>query len=846
MAISCVALALVLQQGQVGPVKGGTLLPTGHVARPLGEVLAFNGRPVDLALSPDGKLLFVKDNGGLRVVDIVTWKELQRVASPGGTSIGGIAVSAEGDEVYLTNAGNSLHEYTRREGGDWRLARSIPVPARDGKGASFPCGIKLVGKQALVALSLANDLAHVDLATGQILRRSQVGVAPFSVETFGGMAWVSDMGGRPAEKETRTAPSAGTPVVVDERGVAASGTLSVVPVARDLEGEPATVEIGLQPASVLALPARGQVAVACSNADTVAFVDARSRKVVAELVVKPDPKLPFGSMPTGLAASEDGRTLFVALSGSNAVAVVSLADARTPKVTGFIPTGGYPVALAYRSGTLYVANNKGWGSRSVVRDKKQGWNSHDHQGSVQRLKVPEGRALAQATETVRETVKLTHMLKAMERTGGSAATPRPIPARLGDPSVFKHVVYVIKENRTYDQMFGDIKEGDGDPSLCLFPEAITPNHHALAKEFVLLDNYYCNGVLSADGHSWATEGNVTPYLQRAFGGFGRSYTFGDDPITYSSSGFVWDAVLKAGLSFRNYGEFDYADPPQGMGFKQVYDAWKSGSPLEFRQNIGIKSLRGYSSRDYPGWNMNIPDVLRIDRFMKEFRQYEKDGDFPNFVIVYLPQDHASGTSPGMPTPRSHVADNDLAVGRLVEALSKSRFWKETVVFVNEDDPQAGFDHVDGHRSICLVVSPYSRLKKTVSVFYNQAAVLRTILHVFGIPPLNQQVASTNLMSACFGDRADLTPYTCREATVPLDELNPPATALTGEAKWYAVLSPRIPHERYRTAADDDLLNRILWFASKGDVPYPAHLAGAHGKGLEARGLRFGGEEHDDD
>ena len=267
--------------------------------------------------------------------------------------------------------------------------------------------------------------------------------------------------------------------------------------------------------------------------------------------------------------------------------------------------------------------------------------------------------------------------------------PVPVPAKLGQPSVFKHVIYAIKENRTFDQIFGDVKEARSDERLCVFPEKITPNHHKLADRFGLQDNYYCNGVLSADGHSWATEANVTPYLERAFGGFSRSYTFGDDPITYSSSGFIWDSFLDAGLSFRNYGELDYAKPPEGMKYMKIFEAYEEGKPIEFTQNIGIERLRKFSCREYPGWNMQIPDVLRMERFLKEFREFEKNDGLPNLSIVYLPQDHFGG---GI-TSRSHMADNDLAVGRLVQAVSKSKYWKDTVIFINEDDPQNGYDHI---------------------------------------------------------------------------------------------------------------------------------------------------------
>ncbi len=399
------------------------------------------------------------------------------------------------------------------------------------------------------------------------------------------------------------------------------------------------------------------------------------------------------------------------------------------------------------------------------------------------------------------------------------------------------MIYVIKENRTFDQVFGDVKEARSEPELCVFPEKITPNHHALAQRFGLLDNYYCNGVLSADGHSWATEGNVTPYLERAFGGFARSYTFGDDPITYSSSGFLWDHFLAAGLSFRNYGEMDYAKPPAGMKYQEIYQAYSNGEAIEFEQNIGVERLRRYSSRNYPGWNMMIPDVLRMERFLSEFREFEKTGGLPNLTLVYLPQDHLGG---GV-TSEAHMADNDLAVGRLVEAVSSSRFWKDTVIFINEDDPQNGYDHIDGHRSLCLVISPYSKPGVNHS-FYNQTSALRTMLHLFGLPPMNQQDASMPLMKDCFQDVADLKPYRAIDANVPLNQTAKPKSEQSSiERKWRATLAT-VPIERtgMKSELDESNLNRFVWHEIRGwETPYPERWSGAHAKGFKSLGL-----EHD--
>jgi len=457
---------------------------------------------------------------------------------------------------------------------------------------------------------------------------------------------------------------------------------------------------------------------------------------------------------------------------------------------------------------------------------------------VQQFLLPGGKALKGLTKQVSELGKFRSILSAFDRVT-STAPAVPIPAKLGQPSVFKHVIYVIKENRTYDQVLGDMLQGEGDPRLCTFGKELSPNHHAIAEQFVLLDNYYCNGVLSADGHSWATEGNVTPYLERACGGFNRSYTFGDDPITYSSSGFLWDQFLGAGLSFRNYGEMNSPEMPKRFDYFKIIDALKHGTSVKFDPVIGIARLKRYSNLDYPGWNMDIPDIARMDVFMREFREFESNGKLPNLVLVYLPQDHFGGPV----TAAAHMADNDLAVGMLVEAVSKSRYWKDTVIFINEDDPQNGYDHVDGRRSVCLVASAYTKRKKTVSAFYNQTSVLRTILHIFGLPPLNQKDAASPLMSECFANAPDFTPYTAVIPNTPIDQ-KPRAESLLDV--YWSIAKSTIPLKRtgMKTAEQDVLFNRAIWHEMKGyGSPYPWAWSGEHGKGLGRRRLK--GEREDD-
>lgn len=858
-----VSLAAVTAGGQEPTPKvgerddgGATLVTTRQRIRAAGEVVEFGGRPVDLVVSPDGTLVFAKDNRGVVVLDAGEWSLKQQAPFPeGGTSMHGIGVSKDGKAIWATSAADHLYEGAIGEDGALAWARTIRLPGPEGKGASYPCGFVLTEDESIayVALSRNNSVAEVNMATGEVVREIPVGVAPFDVVLGpdGASLYVSNWGGRRPLEGELTAPSSGTPVLVDERGVAKSGTVGKV----DLTTGAMVAEIatGLHPSDLLLDAEAGRLYVANANSDTVGILDVSEGgfEEQAEILVRPDASLPFGSASNALALSDDGGTLYVANGGNNAVAVVALDDDRAGgEVLGFIPAGWYPGALAIGpGGTLYVANVKGLGSRREPEDPAKGRSVYSYLGTVQAVALPDQETLAEMTAQVIEDARVPQALRAWEREQVRAdVSPRPVPERLGEPSVFEHIVYVIKENRTYDQVFGDLPQGEGDPNLCIFGREVTPNHHALAEQFVLLDNFYCNGVLSADGHSWVTEGNVTDHLEKAFGGFTRSYTFGDDPLTYSSTGFIWDNVLLHGLSFRNYGEMDYAKPvPEDATFTQVYEDFINGTDeITFTQEIGIEMLRRYSSPTFPGWNMNIPDVLRADRFLKELAEFEETGEFPEFSMIFLPQDHGSGTTPGMPTPSAHMADNDLAVGRLVEGISKSRFWPKTCIFVIEDDPQNGFDHIDGHRSICLVASPYTRRGEVISEFYNQTSVLHTMERMLGLPPMNQMDAMSPLMIDCFVEDPDLTPFEALPVTIPLDELNKPVSELPpGQRKW-AEASLEQDFEGF-DRADEDTLNRILWHFAKGaDTPYPAELAGAHGTGLKGRKLMHVEVEDDDD
>jgi hypothetical protein len=443
-------------------------------------------------------------------------------------------------------------------------------------------------------------------------------------------------------------------------------------------------------------------------------------------------------------------------------------------------------------------------------------------GSLSIIKIPGERELQKMTETV----KANNAWEGGEKQvvgqvqGGKKV---PVPVLPVQSSVFKHVVYIIKENRTYDQVFGDMTQGNGDTSLVLFGRNISPNHHKLAGDFVLLDNFYCGGVLSADGHQWTDEAIATDYLERSFGDFNRSYPYdGDDALAYASSGFIWDNVLSHGLTFRNYGEFVTAviDPPR-VSFADAYKDYLDGTGrVKISAKANLEQLIPNMCPTFIGFPNNISDQYRASEFIKELNEYEKNDNFPNFIVMVLTCDHTSGTHPGMPTPAAAVADNDLALGRVVEAISKSKFWKETCILVTEDDPQDGFDHVDGHRTVGLVISPYTKRGEVVSSYYSQISMVRTIENILGLPPMNQLDLSAEPMSDCFTDKPDFTPYQAVPNNIPLDQLNPQLLTLSGQARYWAEKSM----EQDLTEVDridEDTFNRVLWHAQKGyDRPYP--------------------------
>ncbi len=808
---------------QIGPQPDGSILvPSNQLLRPAGFQVSFPGRPVDLVLAMDKKLLVAMNRSSLEVIRVSDRMHIQSLALvKSSCSFTGLSVSKDGRTLFVPDSRNKVH--IARFDDDlilhWTDALALPAPAIGG--SPVPGGLALNGAETViyVPLSRSNSLAVVNRADRSV-KEIPVGIAPYEVilasET---KAYVTNWGGRrPLAGET-TFNTSGSQVLVDPKtGIASSGTVSVIDLASNTCIK--DIGVGLHPSGMVLNPALGLLYVACANSDVVSVISTQTDQVISQISVKTQTGLPFGSSPNALALSADGKYLYVANGTDNAICVI---ETGSNKPLGFIPTGWYPGSVILDDGArlLFVANVKGIGSRNQLT-AREGLNSHDHAGTLSVIPIPDDRKLAEMTASVTRNNSMVRELTA-DPEANSVASIVPVPRAKNQKSPFRHVVYIIKENRTYDQIFGDLPQGNGDPGLVHFGREVTPNHHKLAESFVLLDNYYCSGVLSADGHQWTDEAYVTDYIEKFFGDFSRSYPYdGNDALAYASSGFIWDNVLRNGLTFRNYGEFvDAVIDPGKAQFTDIYEDFiqKTGK-VKIRAVANLEQLGPYLCPTYIGFPNTVPDVYRAGEFIRELKEFEKKGDFPNFIIMLLPNDHTSGTTPGMPTPRAAVADNDLALGQIVEAISHSKFWNETCIFVTEDDPQAGLDHVDGHRTVGMVISPYTKRNQVVSTYYSQISMVRTMENILGIPPMNQLDAAAEPMSDCFTTQPDFAPYLALPSNIPLDQINPPLIGLTGKQRYWAKKSMEQDLDEL-DRIDEDTFNRILWHAVKGyDVPYP--------------------------
>ncbi len=811
------------------------VVTTRQAITPAGVPTVFNGRVYGAAFGAASSEVWVLHASHVYRLD---WKQnrvLDAVPHGGSPGLQGIRFDKPGGGVLAAVA---VRERRRSEPPAQAEVRLIRI--HEGQAATVASGLGtfLAGaiaiatqtdtggrRLALIPITANNKLAVIDLASGKSAGTIPTELVPFGavLSRDGSVAYVSNWGGRPPKPGDLTAPLGlrldADRAVVDERGIASTGTVTRM----DLKSMKAThtIPAELHPTALAWDEQRNRLYVANANTDSISVIDTQTQTVAAAFPLVPFAVKAFGIAPTALVLSPDGARLYVACGGINAV---MLLDAATGRIEGMIPTAWYPNGLALSSDGKLLAVTSLLGAGSGWRDEPRKRFVHSYRGALNVIEIPDKAQLASYTTVVAENNRLPLPGSASERSALPAADAKPvaIPARAGEPSLIEHVVFIIKENRTYDQVFGALPQGNGDPSLVMFGRDVTPNHHKLAEQFVVIDNFYATGGNSADGHQWLTQANEVAYCLWP-GYAGRSYPFdGSDPLAYSHSGFLWDAALARGKTVRVYGEYAGRLPVPSSERQPLLERWRNGEDFTQTWNITapIDKLNTILARNYPTYTTHIPDVVRAQIFLADFRKMEEEGRMPNLVLIQLPSNHTNGAQPGISSAKAMVADNDLAMGKIVEALSRSKFWPKMAIFVVEDDAQNGVDHVDGHRTVALVASPYTKRGAVDSTFYSTQSMVKTIELILGLPTLSLFDLIAHDMRNSFTDTPDLTPYKAEEPAQSLFEQNPAVEGLKGPAREAALASMKMRFD-VPDAAPSDRLNRILWHQVRGwNTPYP--------------------------
>jgi DNA-binding beta-propeller fold protein YncE len=840
------------------------ITPANQIVTPVGAQVELPGmRPQALAMSPDGKLLVTAGiTHELVAIEPASGKILQRVALPSGKilepppitsailnadekaqiSFTGLKFSPDGTRIYFADVNGDIKVFavSREQKISPLFSIALPPAKALDRENEIPAGLAVSadGKKLYVAGNLSNHLFELDALMGKVLRTWNVGVAPFDVVLAGHKIYVSNWGGRRPDAGSVTGPVGhGTLVRVDVRGIASEGSVTVIDLAQgQISAWPREIIIGSH-ACALALSPNGKFLVAASaGSDMLSVIDTHSDEVVETITARQTPGDPFGAQPDALAFDAAGKILYCANASQNAVAVFKFSPRETT-LLGLIPAGWFPGALVFdaRDKKICVANIKGIGTRTEKSKFKEafGFNTRQHAGSLSLIPVPLKSELVAFTQKALANLRYPLLAQA-ELPPRLNRAPQPVPERAGEASVFKHVLYIIKENRTYDQILGDVAAGNGDASLCNFGERVTPNAHKLVREFALLDNTYCCGILSADGHQWADTGLATEYVERSFAGWPRSYPAGGfglagaDALAYSPAGFIWDNALAHGRSVHDFGEFTttskhWKNPAQKgkITFAETWQDFASGAnAIEYACQPDIAPLAPFIEKDWSSWDLDVPDAVRAAKFIKRLAEFEAHDNLPALTIFWLPNDHTSGTKFGSPTPEAQVADNDRALGEIVEAVSHSKFWKDTCIFAIEDDPQNGWDHVSGYRTTAYVVSAYTKRHAVIGTQFNQTSILRTMELMLGLSPMNQFDATATPMFDCFTNPPDFTAFSAVVNNVPLDEMNPPPKKiLDSQTRKDAIVSAKLPLAQ-PDQCNENVLNRILWRATMGAKPYP--------------------------
>ncbi len=776
------------------PGKNGAnaLLPTGWKTTPAGRQLASGDMILSGQVSPDGKLFAFTNTGythhALHIIDLATEKELATFEMEQAWS--GLAFSPKGDRIYVSNGAgykqSDIQIFDRWDNGGWKDARTgynLYAAVKDQTAVAW-LGTSPDGALLYALNNSDQQLYVIDTHGGRAVARLRVGDHPLSARLSkdGKTLYVANLGS--ANVAIVDVSESSHPTIV--------GTLATDPHPNDV-----------------ALTADGRLFVSCGNTNNVIAFDVKSRQRLEVISTALGPKAPAGSTPNSLALSPDGKRLYVANADNNSVSVIDVEDRGKSRPLGFLPTGWYPTLVTTTADgkRIIIGSGKGSGTgpnlvKRPIDDTAPALSFQHHgnqlNGLISFVDTPDASRLSTFTKQVYENARYHDTL--LESSEAAATSIIPTKVRAGSP--IKHVLFIMKENRTYDQVFGDLKQGNGDPSLTLFGRDVTPNQHALAEQFVLLDNLYCSGEVSQDGQPWTTSAYATEFTQRAwtlsYSKHGALITGGG--ISEQSTPYMWELARAHGLKVMTF----------GMGNRRGVAEVRS---TRFdQQNLDPMVEQRPAGQQAP----RLRDVTRADRFVQEFDEMDRNGAVPNFMFMSLGENHTQGTTPGAFTPKAQVASNDVAVGKIVEAITKSRVWPEFAIFIIEDDAQNGPDHVDSHRTAGLVISPYVKRGVVDSEMYSTVSMLRTVELLLGLPPMTQHDAAAAPMVNSFMAKPDLSGFKALPARIDLMTRNPPQG-------YGAAISARMDFREY-DRIDEDALNRILWHSIKGtQVPYPAPL-----------------------
>jgi YVTN family beta-propeller protein len=805
---------------------GFVQLPNQWSLRPAGRHIEVGDFPVNIALHPTGEFAAVLCAGyrehEIVVVDLNP--ERPRVVSKAqiDQAFYGLAFSPDGRQVYASGAEFEVVHVFDFDRGYLVKGRSIDVSTGKADQRAVVGGISFdtTGRDLLVAAPWADAVVRVPLVNPdnkQVIPMvaMQVNKEPGKGEPPSPPDGRKEEKGQPAAKPKPKEPEFYPYTCLAEPGgkrafvsLWARAAIAVIDLEKNAVVE--TWPTAEHPTEMLLAPKGNALYVACANSTKVSVIDTATAKGLQTIHCALYPGAPSGNTPNSLSLTPDGEILFVANADSNNLAVLNVSDPKNAKPLGFIPTGWYPTSVRYnaKDRTLYFANGKGLSSKSnrggpnplVPRARNlPEYIGELFTGTLGVLKMPTPEVMASLT-------KQAYACSPLRDKNAVAAdvveAGNPIPLKVGDASPIKYVIYVIKENRTYDQVLGDMPQGNGEPGLCLFPEAITPNHHKIAGEFVLLDNFYVDGEVSADGHEWTMGAYATDFVEKIWplsyrGGkiYGYPSEGAKDLIARPGGGYLWNKCADAKVSYRTYGEWVNNTGP----------VKPDGTFPDCRP--AVKELAGKIDPQFRSYDLDYPDVKRAERFISELKRFEAAGDMPRMQVMRLPNNHTSGTRVGKPTILAQIGDNDLAFGMVVEAVSASKFWKETAIFVVEDDAQNGPDHVDAHRTIAFVISPYTKRGAVDSTLYSTSSMLRTMELILGLKPMSQFDAAARPMFNSFTAKPNLTAY---KHVVPKVDLNERNKAGGFGAAWME--KQNVAKE---DTLDDLLFNEIIWKAVKG-------------------------------